>query len=83
MPEKSAATRRTFSKRDRELPELSEKMLARAVLKRGGKRIGRPPLANPKVAISLRVPADVLARWRASGEGWQTRMAKVLEKRAP
>ncbi|MBK6281215.1 MAG: BrnA antitoxin family protein [Gammaproteobacteria bacterium] len=25
----------------------------------------------------------VVARWRASGAGWQTRMAKVLEKRAP
>lgn len=83
MPGKSAAMRRTSNKPDRELPELTKEMLARAVLKRGGKRIGRPPAANPKVAISLRVAADVLARWRASGEGWQTRMAKVLEKRAP
>ena len=83
MSGKSVATRRTSNKPDRDLPELSDKMLARAVLKYGGKRIGRPPLANPKVAISLRVPPEILARWRASGAGWQTRMAKVLEKRAP
>ena len=83
MPGKSVVTRRTSSRPDRDLPELSDEMLARAVLKRGGKKVGRPPSANPKVAISLRVPAEVLARWRASGSGWQTRMAKVLEKRAP
>ena len=80
MPAKSAATRRTSNKPDRELPD---SMLARAVLKRGGKRIGRPPSASPKVAISLRLPAEALVRWRASGAGWQTRMAQVLAKKAP
>ncbi len=58
-------------------------MLARAVLKRNGRRVGRPSLSNPKVAISLRLPPEVLARWKASGTGWQTRMAKMLGKRAP
>lgn len=83
MPAKSVATRRTSNKPDRELPELSDSMLARAVLKRGGRRIGRPPSDNPKVAISLRLSADALIRWRASGAGWQTRMAEVLAKKAP
>jgi uncharacterized protein (DUF4415 family) len=83
MREKSAGTRRTSTKPDKDLPELTDEMLARAVLKRGGKSVGRPPLDNPKVAISLRLPPDVVARWRASGTGWQTRMAKVLAKRAP
>ena len=83
MPGKSVATRRTSSKPDRELPELTDQMLARAVLKRGGKRVGRPRLAHPKVAISLRLPAETLLRWKASGAGWQTRMAQILEKRAP
>ena len=58
-------------------------MLSRAVLKRGGKRVGRPPLAHPKVAISLRLTPQVLKRWKASGSGWQTRMAAVLAERAP
>ncbi|MCP5184064.1 MAG: BrnA antitoxin family protein [Pseudomonadales bacterium] len=83
MPEKSKGTRRTSSKPNKDLPELSDEMLSRAVLKKGGKRVGRPPIENPKVAISIRLPPDVVARWRASGAGWQTRMAQVLEKRAP
>jgi uncharacterized protein (DUF4415 family) len=83
MREKSAGTRRSSSKPDNDLPELTDEMLARAILKRGGKPVGRPPIENPKVAISLRLPPEVVARWRASGAGWQTRMAKVLEKRAP
>jgi len=83
MSEKSTGTRRTSTKPDKDLPELTDEMLASAVLKRAGKRIGRPKVANPKVAISIRLPPEVLERWRASGEGWQTRMAKVLEKRAP
>ena len=83
MPGKSVATRRTSRKPDPELPELTDEMLKRAVLKRGGKRVGRPPAENPKVAISLRVSAETLSRWKASGAGWQTRMVKVLEKRAP
>ena len=83
MPEKSVATRRTSKNPDRELPELTDEMLARAVVKRGGKRVGRPPAENPKVAISLRLSAETLSRWRASGSGWQSRMAKMLEKRAP
>lgn len=83
MRESSAGTRRSSSKRDKDLPELTDEMLARAVLKRGGKPVGRPPIENSTVAISLRLPTKVVARWRASGAGWQTRMAKVLERRAP
>jgi uncharacterized protein (DUF4415 family) len=83
MGEKSAGTRRTLNKPDKDLPELSDAMLARAVLKRGGKRVGRPPSENPKVSISLRLPSEVLERWRATGAGWQTRMAQILSKRAP
>ena len=28
--------------------------------------------------IALRIPTDVLARWRATGQGWQTRMVQRL-----
>lgn len=60
----------------KDLPELSEEMLARATLKKGG----RPRSANPRQLISLRLPAEVIARWRATGPGWQTRMADRLSK---
>ncbi|MGH7069242.1 MAG: BrnA antitoxin family protein [Acetobacteraceae bacterium] len=60
----------------RELPELTEDMLARATVNRGG----RPRLANPRRSISLRLPVHVIERWRATGPGWQTRMAERLSK---
>ena len=57
-----------------ELPELSEDMLARAEVKRGG----RPLSENPRKLLSIRLPADVINRWKATGPGWQTRMAERL-----
>jgi uncharacterized protein (DUF4415 family) len=41
---------------------------------------GRPKSEAPSQSISLRLPPDVLARWKAKGPGWQTRMVKVLSK---
>lgn len=41
---------------------------------------GRPVVGEAKEAISLRVPVSVLAQWKASGPGWQTRMVEALEK---
>jgi len=59
-----------------ELPELTDEMFARAVFKKAG----RPKSANPRQMISLRLPPEVIARWKATGPGWQTRMAKRLER---
>ena len=59
-----------------ELPELTDDMLARAKINKGG----RPLSLNPRKLISLRLPADVIERWKATGPGWQTRMAKRLSK---
>lgn len=44
---------------------------------------GRPVVGEPKTAISLRVPNSILARWKATGQGWQTRMAQALDKALP
>ena len=60
----------------RELPELTPEMLARAKVKKGG----RPVSDNPRQLITIRLPANVLARWKASGPGWQTRMADRLSR---
>ena len=59
-----------------ELPELTDEMLARAKVTRGG----RPFSKYPRKLISLRLPADVIERWKATGPGWQTRMAERLSK---
>ncbi len=57
-----------------ELPELNEEMLARAQVNRGG----RPISSNPRKLLSIRLPSDVIDRWKATGPGWQTRMAERL-----
>ena len=59
-----------------DLPELTAEMLARATVNKGG----RPVSENPRKLISLRLPADVLERWKSTGPGWQTRMAERLSK---
>lgn len=59
-----------------ELPELTEEMLARAKINKGG----RPLSSNPRKLLSIRLPADVIDRWKATGPGWQTRMAERLSK---
>jgi uncharacterized protein (DUF4415 family) len=59
-----------------ELPEMTDEMFARTVFKKAG----RPKSVQPKQMISLRLPPEVLARWKATGPGWQTRMVKRLER---
>jgi len=59
-----------------EFPELTEDMLSRAVFKKAG----RPRSVNPKQMISLRLAPEVIDKWKATGPGWQTRMAKRLER---
>jgi uncharacterized protein (DUF4415 family) len=62
-----------------ELPELTDEMLARGTINKGG----RPRSLNPKRLISIRLTEDVIQRWRATGPGWQTRMAEKLSRSAP
>ena len=59
-----------------ELPELTDDMLARAKVNKGG----RPVSLNPRKLISLKLPGEVLEMWKATGPGWQTRMAQRLSK---
>ena len=43
---------------------------------------GRPKSENPKVAVSLRLDQEVVARFKESGPGWQTRMNDALRHAA-
>ncbi|HTJ56843.1 MAG TPA: BrnA antitoxin family protein [Devosiaceae bacterium] len=63
-------------------PELTEEWFQQADQYEGEKlvRRGRPPAEKPKTAISIRVDAEVLERFRAAGPGWQGRMNEVLRK---
>jgi uncharacterized protein (DUF4415 family) len=47
-------------------------------LYREWKKIGRPPVAAPKIHIGFRLAADVVHAIRASGRGYNARVEKVL-----
>jgi uncharacterized protein (DUF4415 family) len=57
-------------------PELTEEMLRRAVIKKRG----RPVTGKARKLLTLRLPVEVIDRWKATGPGWQTRMAERLSK---
>ncbi|MGB5902408.1 MAG: BrnA antitoxin family protein [Xanthobacteraceae bacterium] len=60
-------------------PELTDEQLADAVVERPATR-GRPPIPNPKQAIKLRLDTEVIAAYRKTGTGWQTRINDDLRK---
>ena len=95
MPRKpaksSARSRRSRWTDPDDAPEVTDAMLAGATLYDGDKviRRGRPPLGEkPKQPVTLRLDADVIAAYRATGTGWQSRInadlrrAQKLKKRA-
>ena len=74
-------------------PELTEADFARGTWSIGDKqvtreqaqveiarRVGRPPAAVVRPSVTMRLDADVLARLRASGKGWQTRVNAILRE---
>ncbi len=44
------------------------------------KPVGRPKSDNPKLPINIRLSPEVLAYFRGTGKGWQTRMDNVLKE---
>ena len=72
-------TKATFARARRArdiLPEIFGSSTAARMLKPRG----RPKTGNARTSISLRLPPETLARWKATGPGWQTRMAEALQK---
>lgn len=66
-------------------PEWTDEMFKNAVRFDGlpqslQSKLGRPPLTAPKQAVTVRYDADVLAYFRATGKGWQTRMNDALRE---
>lgn len=67
-------------------PELDEAFFAEArpmheTLTAGQRKAfktGRPKAETPKKQVTLRLDADVLDRFKATGPGWQTRINAVL-----
>ncbi len=69
-----------------EVPELGDDFFAGARIRAGGTvireaapRRGRPPKGgSAKVQQSLRLSPEVLDHFRATGQGWQSRIDEVL-----
>jgi len=57
------------------LPKLVGERAARDLLK---PRRGRPPVANPKEHVNIRLDADIVRTFRQGGAGWQTRINQAL-----
>ena len=83
-------TRRNWVDPD-DAPELTDDFFERAEVAIGGKVIrpargtltrpaGRPKSDAPKKSVHLRLSPDVLAHFRSTGPGWQTRIDETLRK---
>ena len=66
------------AKADPEALPLTPKQLAAMVPLRSLR--GRPKSANPKQLVSVRYSPEVLAYFKSTGEGWQSRMDGVLRE---
>lgn len=77
------ATRTGWTDPD-DAPELTDAFFEQADEYKGDKlvRRGRPTgTSKPDTTrkqVTLRIPPDVLERWKATGPGWQTRMVERL-----
>jgi uncharacterized protein (DUF4415 family) len=81
MHVKSKGSRRTWRDPD-DAPEITDEWVASADLRDGKKlvRRGRPVGSAKKTQTTVRISNEVLAFFRASGRGWQTRMDEALKK---
>ncbi|WP_188064726.1 BrnA antitoxin family protein [Sphingobium sp. KCTC 72723] len=62
--------------------DVTEKALQHGLAERR-KRMGRPPSGPGKEQVTLRLDVDVLAKFRATGAGWQTRVNDALRRAQP
>jgi len=63
---------------DEDSPRLSE-LIVKGRITRTVRR-GRPPVAEPKEKVTLRMDAAALRALRATGKGWQTRLSDQISK---
>lgn len=68
-------------------PRLDQEWFDRAEIREGDRlirraKIGRPKKDAPKKTVNIRLDPDVLAHFRATGSGWQSRINEALRKAA-
>ena len=81
MPGKLKNSRR-ISRNSDDAPEITDRWIAGADLYRGKKllRRGRPAGTAKKTQTTVRISNEVLAYFRAAGQGWQTRLDQALKQ---
>jgi uncharacterized protein (DUF4415 family) len=57
------------AKRPEDIPALA------GLLKHKG---GRPPKAQPKIPVTIRLDADIVEHFKSGGQGWQSRINAML-----
>jgi uncharacterized protein (DUF4415 family) len=67
---------------DDDVPDLTGPEWVEAFAKADVRR-GLPPLAGRKVSTTIELDADVLAKFRATGPGWQSRINAILKAAKP
>jgi uncharacterized protein (DUF4415 family) len=87
MQTKKRPTKRNWIDPD-DAPHLTREWFERAEIRHGERLIrrarpaGRPRKAAPKEPVNIRLDPDVLAHFRATGRGWQSRINAILRKAA-
>jgi uncharacterized protein (DUF4415 family) len=68
---------------DRGVWQIGDKVVSREEAQAAAReqmRRGRPPVESPKQSLTVRYDADIVAAFKASGAGWQTRMNDALRE---
>jgi len=75
---------RVLSMKDEDIPHDADSPTLSELLASGKEvrtvRMGRPPVAEPKEKVTIRVDQAALRILRASGKGWQTRLSEQISK---
>lgn len=75
-----------FGTPDEDTPELTPERRAKLRpfseirTERGLKPLGRPRAETVKLPVNLRLDPEIVAHFRAGGDGWQTRINAVLSR---
>jgi hypothetical protein len=83
MPTKKPITASKWIDPD-EAPHLDREWFERGEIREGDRiiRPGRPKTETPKEAVNIRLDADLVAHYRATGPGWQSRINEALRRAA-
>jgi uncharacterized protein (DUF4415 family) len=87
MPAKRRTTESNWTDPD-DAPRLTREWFEAAEIREGdrliraARPIGRPKKAEAKEAVNIRLDPDILAHFRATGPGWQSRINDALRKAA-